>query len=129
MAFVCRIKQHSGYNGQNVMQLLVFAARCGEERHGDAVRVPPARQQNGLVVAIARAVIGPQRERRAAHRFHVHGVGDVWQITHILVILRERTPQPRPQVARILLGDPLHFRARQKDAFKISYAFKHVINI
>ena len=111
------------------MQLLVLAARCGEERNRDAVRMPPARQQNGLVIAITRAVIGPQSERGTAHSFHVHGVGYIWQIANVCVILRERPPQPRPQVGRVLLGDPFHFRAGQKDAFQVLHSLKHVINI
>lgn len=129
VAFVGRIKQHAGNYGQNVVQLLVLAARCSQERHGDAVRVPPARQQNGLVIAIPRAVIGPQSERGTAHGFHVHGVWDIRQVTHIGVILRERPPQPRPQVARVLLGNPFHLRAGQKDAFQVLHSFEHAINI
>jgi hypothetical protein len=126
MAFVCRIYENSRNLTKNMMQLAIFFARCGHETHRNAMRVPPGRAQNAFIVTIARAIIRPQRERGPAHGFNVVGVGHIGQPAHMPVKIHERHRQPCPQVARILLGNPLHLGTGQKYTLKRLHFPYHV---
>lgn len=126
MTFICCIYENSRNLAENVMQLAIFLARCGHETHRHAVRVPPCGAQNAFIIAITRAIIGPQRERRPAHCFNVVGVGHIGQPAHMPVEIHERHRQPCPQVAGIFLGNPAHLGTGQKYTLKRLDSLYHV---
>lgn len=125
MAFVGSIYKNARNLAKYVVQLAIFFARCGHKANRHAMRVPPGGAQHAFVIAIPRAIIGPQRERRPAHRFNVVGVGDIWQPAHMPVKINERHRQPCPQVGGILLGDPAHLGTGQKYTFKRLHSLYH----
>ncbi len=108
------------------MQLAIFFARCCNETHRHAMRVPPGSTKHAFIVTITRAIIRPQRERRPANGFNVVGVGHIGQPAHMPVKIHERHRQPCPQVARILLGNPAHFGTGQKYTLKRLHFPYHV---
>lgn len=126
MAFVCRIYENARNLAKNVVQLAIFFATCGHKAHRHAMRVPPASAQNAFIVTIARAIIGPQRERRPAHGFNVVGIRHIGQPAHMPVKIHERQRQPCPQVGGILLGNPSHFCTGQKYTLKRLHFPYHV---
>jgi hypothetical protein len=125
MTFVCGIYKNARNLTKNMMQLAIFLARCGNETHRHAMRVPPASAQNAFIVTIARAIIGPQRERGPAHGFNVVGVWHIGQSAHMPVKIHERHRQPCPQVARILLGNPAHLGTGHKYTIKRLHSLYH----
>lgn len=126
MAFVCRIYENARNLAKNVVQLAIFLARCGHETHRHAMSVPPGSTKHAFIIAITRAIIGPQRERRPAHRFNVVGVRHIGQPAHMAVEIHERHRQPCPQVAGIFLGNSAHFGTGQKYTFKRLNSLYHV---
>lgn len=89
------------------------------------MRVQPCGAQYAFIVTIARAVIRAQSERRAAHGFNVHGVGNIGQPAHMPVKIHERHGQPSPQVGGILLGNSAHLGTGQKYTFKRLHSLYH----
>lgn len=126
MAFVGRIYENARNLAKNVVQLAIFFARCGHKSHRHAMRVPPGGTKHAFVVTVARAIIGPQRERRPAHGFNVVGVGHIGQTAHMPVKIHERHRQPCPQVGGILLGNTAHLGTGQKYTLKRLHFPYHV---
>lgn len=129
MAFVGRIYENARNLTKNVMQLAIFFARCGHKSHRHAMRVPPGGTKHAFIVTIARAIIGPQRERGPAHCFNVVGVWHIGQPAHMPVKIHERHRQPCPQVGGILLGNTAHLGTGQKYTLKQLHSLNHGINI
>lgn len=125
MAFVSRIYENARNLTKNVVQLAIFFATCGHKAHRHAMRVPPGSAQNAFIVTIARAIIGPQRERGPAHGFNVVGIRHIGQPAHMPVKIHERHRQPCPQVGGILLGNSAHLGTGQKYAFKRLHSLYH----
>lgn len=125
MAFVCRIYENAWNLAKNVMQLAILFARCCNETHRHAMRVPPGGAQYAFIVTIPRAIIGPQRERRPANGFNVVGIGHIGQAAHMPVKIHERNRQPCPQVGGILLGNSAHLGTGQKNTFKRLHSLYH----
>lgn len=126
MAFIGSINENARNLTKYVMQLAIFLARCGHETHRHAMRVPPGRAQYAFIIAITRAIIGPQRERGPAHGFNVVGVRHIGQPAHMPVKIHERHRQPCPKVGGILLGNSAHFGTGQKNTFKRLNSLYHV---
>lgn len=108
------------------MQLAILFARSGHKTHRHAMRVPPGGAQYAFIVTITRAIIGPQSERRPAHRFNVVGVRHIWQPANMPVKIHKRHRQPCPQVGGILLGNPAHLGTGQKYTLKRLHSLYHV---
>lgn len=125
MAFVCRIYENARNLTKNVVQLAIFFARCGHKSHRHAMRVPPGGAQNAFIIAVTRAIIGPQRERGPAHGFNVVGIRHIGQTAHMPVKIHERHRQPCPQVGCILLGNPAHLGTGQKYTLKRLHSLNH----
>ena len=125
MAFICGIYKNAWNLAKYVVQLAIFFATCGHEAHRHAMRVPPGGAQYAFIVTIARAIIGPQSERRPAHRFNVVRVGHIGQAAHMPVKIHERHRQPCPQIGGILLGNTAHFGPGQKYTFKRLHSLYH----
>ena len=110
---------------ENMVQNLVGPCRACYKSTFKPVTVTPTRHQNGLVIAISRRVVSPEREGRSAHRFNVLGILYIRELANVNIIFTKGHPQPRPEVGPIITDQTGHFSARLKNVFKVSNSSNH----